>query len=124
MSWAQKWLQAPRNSEMKCMDGDLVPAGDEALREHVHVVLHPARVCQPKRAPQTTPERKGKFHFAKRQSYMKRELNQNLSGNEVYHTNSLILPVNNMLCGTFHCESGFSLNLFSYTGALVEHVPD
>jgi hypothetical protein len=29
---------------------------------------------------------------------MERELNQNLSGNEVYHTNSLILLVKNMLC--------------------------
>ena len=30
--------------------------------------------------------------------HMKRDLIQNLSGNEVYHTNSVILPVKNMLC--------------------------
>jgi hypothetical protein len=34
-------------------------------------------------------------------SYVKRELNQKLSGNEVHYTNCFILPVNNMLCGNF-----------------------
>ena len=38
------------------------------------------------------------------QSYMKRKLNQNLSGNEVDHTNSSILLVKNMLCRTLHCQ--------------------
>ena len=37
-------------------------------------------------------------------SYMKRELNQNLSVNEVYHTNSLKVSVRNMLCSELHCQ--------------------
>ena len=45
---------------------------------------------------------------------MKRGLNQNLSGDEVYYTNSLIWVVENMLCGKLHCQKGFDLILFSY----------
>jgi len=45
---------------------------------------------------------------------MKRELNLNLSGNEVYYTNSLILLVKNMLCSKLHYQKGFNLNPFSY----------
>jgi len=48
------------------------------------------------------------------QSYMKRDLNQNFSGNEVYYTNSLILLVKNMLFSKLHCQKGFNLNPFSY----------
>ena len=45
---------------------------------------------------------------------MKRELYQNLSGNEVYYTNSSILLVKNMLCSKLHCQKGFDLILFLY----------
>ena len=45
---------------------------------------------------------------------MKNESNQNLSGNEVYHTNSLILLVQNMLCSKLHCQKGCNLIRFSY----------
>ena len=45
---------------------------------------------------------------------MKRDLNLNLSANEVYYTNSLILLVKNMLCSKLHCQKGFDLNPFSY----------
>jgi hypothetical protein len=45
---------------------------------------------------------------------MKCELNQNLAGNEVYNTNSLISPAKNMLCSKHHCQKGFNLIPFSY----------
>ena len=45
---------------------------------------------------------------------MKRELDQNLSGNEVYCTNSLISLVKNMLCGKLHCKKGLNLILCQY----------
>ena len=48
------------------------------------------------------------------QFYMKREIYLNLSGNEVYYRNSLILPVKNMLCSELHRQKGFNLILFSY----------
>ena len=47
-------------------------------------------------------------------SYMKAELNENLSGIEVYYANSLMLLVKNMLCNKRHCQKGFSAILFSY----------
>ena len=40
-------------------------------------------------------------------SDMKSELSSNLSGNEVYHTNSLICLLKNMLCGNLDCWKGF-----------------
>ena len=44
---------------------------------------------------------------------MKRELIQNLFGNKVYYTNSLILLVNNMLCSKLPCQKDFNLiNIF------------
>jgi hypothetical protein len=39
---------------------------------------------------------------------MKRELNWNLSGNEVHYTNSSILLVKNMLCSKFYCQKDFN----------------
>ena len=36
-----------------------------------------------------------------------------LFGSEVYHTNSLILLVKNMLCSKLHCQKGYNLNTFS-----------
>ena len=36
------------------------------------------------------------------------------SGNEVYHTNSSKLPVNNMLCSKLHFQRGVNPILFSY----------
>ena len=53
---------------------------------------------------------------------MERELNRNLSDNEVYYTNSSILLVKNMLCSKLHCQKGFYLILFAYEiipGALI-----
>ena len=44
---------------------------------------------------------------------MKRELDHNLFGNEVYRTNSLILLVKNMLCNKLHCQKGSNVNLLS-----------
>ena len=43
---------------------------------------------------------------------MKRELNINLSGNEVHCTGSLMLPVKKMLCSKRHWEKGFISFLF------------
>ena len=45
-------------------------------------------------------------------SYIERELNSNLSGNEDHYTDTLILLVNNMLCSKLHCQTGFSFILF------------
>ena len=45
---------------------------------------------------------------------MKRDLNSNLSGNQVYYTNSLLLLVKNMLCSKLYRQKGFNLNPFSY----------
>ena len=44
---------------------------------------------------------------------MNRELNLNLSGNEVYYTNSLISRVKNMLFSKLHCQKGFHLIISS-----------
>ena len=46
-------------------------------------------------------------------SDMNRELSQNLSGDEVYHMNSLILLVENMLCSKLDFQKDFNLTLFS-----------
>ena len=51
-------------------------------------------------------------HASRPQSYIKRELNQNLSGDEVYYANSLILLVINMLCSKLHYQEGFNPILF------------
>ena len=48
-----------------------------------------------------------------RSFHMKRESNQNVSGNEVYFTNSLILLAKNMLCSKLHRQQSFNLILFS-----------
>jgi hypothetical protein len=45
--------------------------------------------------------------------HAKRELNSNLSGNEVYYTKSLILLVKNMLCSNFYYQEHFNLIFFS-----------
>ena len=45
---------------------------------------------------------------------MKRDLDQDRSGNEDYCTNLLILLVKNVLCGNIHCHEGFHSILFSY----------
>ena len=51
-------------------------------------------------------------------SHMKRGLNQNLSGNEVYYTagSSLVLLKNS--CSEFHCHTDFNLIFFSHKLAL------
>ena len=46
--------------------------------------------------------------------YMNMELNQILSGNEVYNTKSLTLLAKNMLCSKLHCQKGCISILFSY----------
>jgi hypothetical protein len=55
-------------------------------------------------------------------SFIKRELNQNLSGNEVHYTNSLISQVKNMLCSKLHCQKELDLVPCSYTVCCALHV--
>ena len=43
---------------------------------------------------------------------MKKDLDSNLSGNEIYNMNYLILLVKNMLCSKRDCQKG--LNLISF----------
>ena len=43
---------------------------------------------------------------------MKRELNWNLFGNDIYYTNSVILLVNNMLSSQLDCQECFNLVVF------------
>ena len=45
-------------------------------------------------------------------SYMKRELNRNLPGNEVYHTACSLLVIFKNSCRELHCQKSFSLILF------------
>ena len=45
--------------------------------------------------------------------YTKRDLNQNLSGDEVYYKKSLTLLVKNMLCSKLYCQRGFDLILLA-----------
>ena len=45
---------------------------------------------------------------------MKWKLYENLSGNEVYYTKSLILLAKNMLYSKIHYQKGFNLNPFLY----------
>ena len=49
-----------------------------------------------------------------RRLYMKRKLNRNLSGNEVYYTASSSLVILNDSCSKLHCRKGFNLILVSY----------
>ena len=49
-----------------------------------------------------------------RQCYMKRELNQNLSGNKIYYTACSLLVILNNSCSKIHCQKGFNLILTSY----------
>ena len=44
---------------------------------------------------------------------MKRELDSNLSGHGVCHTNSATSLVKDMLCGKLHCQTDFDLIIFS-----------
>ena len=44
-----------------------------------------------------------------RQSYMTRELDENLSGNEVDHTASSLLVILKNSCSKFHYQKGFDL---------------
>ena len=46
--------------------------------------------------------------------YMKRELNQNLSSNEVYYTAYFLLVILKNSCINLHCLEGFNCILFSY----------
>ena len=46
-------------------------------------------------------------------SYMKRGLNQNLSGNQVYYTARPLLVISKNSCSKLHCRKGFNLILFS-----------
>ena len=43
---------------------------------------------------------------------MKRELNSNLSSDEVCYTNYLFLLVKNMLCSKIHCQKDFDMIVF------------
>ena len=52
---------------------------------------------------------------------MKRELNQNISGNKVYHTNSSILLVKSMLCSKIHHQNDFKSIPFSHKISEAEH---
>jgi hypothetical protein len=45
---------------------------------------------------------------------MERELNENLPGNEVCHTNSRITLVTKMLCSELHSRQSLHLIIFSY----------
>ena len=45
---------------------------------------------------------------------MKRELDQNPSGDKVYYTNSLTLLVKNMLCSKLHDQKSLNSISFSY----------
>ena len=47
-------------------------------------------------------------------SYFKGELNQSLSGSEVYFTHSVILLVKNLLCSKLHCQKDFNSILSLY----------
>ena len=61
----------------------------------------------------------------KPQPYMKRELNQNVSGNEVQYTNSSIFTLTNMPCSKLHCQkvvTRFPFNMKPGTSA-VRHAP-
>ena len=49
-------------------------------------------------------------------SYMKRELNYNLPGIEVWNTNSSIFLVTNMLCGKLPCHKGLCGKLPCHKG--------
>ena len=46
-------------------------------------------------------------------SYMKRELDSNLSGNEVYYTASSLPVISENSCGKLHCQKGFDWILFA-----------
>ena len=46
--------------------------------------------------------------------YMNRESNQNLSGNEIYHTSCSLLVILKKSRSKFHCKKGFNSILFSY----------
>jgi len=45
---------------------------------------------------------------------MKGELDQNLSGNEVYYTACSFLVIFKNSCCKLHCQKGFNLFLFAY----------
>ena len=53
-------------------------------------------------------------HWKWTRSYMKRDINKNLPGNEVYYTNALILLIKIMMCSKLHCQKGFRLKPFFY----------
>ena len=48
-----------------------------------------------------------------RRPYMKRKLDQNLSGNEVYYTECSLRVILKNSCIQLHCHKGFNLILFS-----------
>ena len=50
-------------------------------------------------------------------SYMKRKLNLDLSGNEVYYTACFLLVILKYSCSKLHRQKGFYLILFSYERA-------
>ena len=47
--------------------------------------------------------------------FMKRELNLNLSGNEVYYTACSLPVFLKNSCGRLHCQEGFNLITLSYS---------
>ena len=49
-------------------------------------------------------------------AYMKRELNLNFSGNEVYYTAFSLPVILKNSCSKLHCQKGFDLVPFSYQG--------
>jgi len=51
----------------------------------------------------------------RRKADIKRSLNQNLAGNQVYYTACSSLVINNS-CSKLHCQKDFNLILVSYKG--------
>ena len=56
---------------------------------------------------------------------MRRKLNLNLSGDEVYYTNSLILLVKNMLCSKLDCQKALiELSFHLKSQRVLAHTPN
>ena len=71
--------------------------------------LHPRR----RRLPPAITERPNQPTSLIR-FYMKREINQNLSGNEVSHTACSLLVILKIFCSKIRRHRGFDIILFSY----------
>ena len=60
------------------------------------------------------PEQVSRTETTCERSYMEKEWNQNLAGNEAHYTSSMKCLVKNMLYSELHCQKGFDLVNFSY----------